>query len=286
MSRRRPLNEGATRTQVRASATPGPNTPARAKPTSRHEPTARARREKPPRRRRRAAMKLFVIAVIVVASVVVAGKWILQWSYFRVQHVTFVGVHHEPSLRVLDASGLEAHPAMIGLNALSIERRLTQFPWITGVSIAKHWPNSIVVTVRETSSVAVAFSPHHVLEYVDPSGRDLGAAPIGANIPTLQYLKPTRATWPYERAGAGAAYVASQLPAAFRAQVAVISEDASGQVTLKMTTPVSFILGPATQLHAKFVAIASVIAHTTLRPGDVVDVTVPDELAVTGSPPS
>jgi hypothetical protein len=48
-----------------------------------------------------------------------------------------------------------------------------------------------------------------------------------------------------------------------------------------MTTPVSFLLGPATNLNAKFVAIASVIAHGTLAPGDVVDVTVPDELAVT-----
>jgi hypothetical protein len=61
----------------------------------------------------------------------------------------------------------------------------------------------------------------------------------------------------------------------------VISEDAHGDVTLKMTTPVSFVLGPAQNLHAKFVAIASVIAHSTLVPGDVVDVSVPDELAVT-----
>ena len=48
-----------------------------------------------------------------------------------------------------------------------------------------------------------------------------------------------------------------------------------------MTTPVTFILGPATELHAKFVAVASVIAHSTLHPGDVVDVTVPGEMAVT-----
>ena len=49
---------------------------------------------------------------------------------------------------------------------------------------------------------------------------------------------------------------------------------------------VTFILGPPTQLHAKFVAIASVIAHSTLRPGDVVDATVPGELAITGGAPS
>ena len=75
--------------------------------------------------------------------------------------------------------------------------------------------------------------------------------------------------------------MASQLPPAFSSQVSVITDDAQGSVTLQMTTPLTFILGPATDLHAKFVAVASVIAHSTLQPGDVVDVTVPDEIAVT-----
>jgi hypothetical protein len=88
-------------------------------------------------------------------------------------------------------------------------------------------------------------------------------------------------TWPFAKAGRGAAYVASQLPRAFTTQVGTITDDAQGSVTMKMTTPVTFILGAPTDLHAKFVAIASVISHSTLVPGDVVDVTVPDELAVT-----
>jgi cell division protein FtsQ len=279
MSRRRALNDGATRTRTRATPTSTPGAPRRAS-------TPRAKREKPPRRRLRALLKFTGVVVLVAASAVVAGQWILRTAFFRVQHVTLVGVHRESSLSVLRASQLDAHPTMISVSAVSIQKRLAQFPWITGVAVEKHWPHSLVVTVREATSVAVAFNSHHVLEYVDASGRDLGAAPVAVNLPTLHYLKPTKSTWPYERAGSGAAYVASQLPTAFRAQVAVISEDASGRVSLKMTTPVSFVLGPATQLHAKFVAIASVIAHTTLRPGDVVDVTVPDELAVTGPPPS
>ena len=230
-------------------------------------------------------MTFVAVAIAVLASVVTVGQWILRSSFLRVQHVTLIGVHHESSLRVLRSSGLEAHPSMFGLSATSIKQHLAQFPWIAGVTVTKHWPHSVVVTVREASSVAVAFNSHHVLQYVSASGHDLGIAPTAANQPTLQYLKPLSTTWPYERAGVSAAYVASQLPAAFSAQVALVTEDASGQVTLKMTTPVTFILGPATQLHAKFVAIASVIAHSTLQPGDVVDVTVPDELAVTGAPP-
>jgi len=49
---------------------------------------------------------------------------------------------------------------------------------------------------------------------------------------------------------------------------------------------VSFVLGPPTKLKEKFVAIASVIAHTTLKAGDVVNVEAPTVLSVTGPPPA
>jgi cell division septal protein FtsQ len=171
------------------------------------------------------------------------------------------------------------------LNVHQVRSRLERFAWIDHVTLQKRWPNSVVVTVSETSPVAVAFKSGHVLEYVSPRGRELGVAPLNVNLPTLRYTGVVT-PWPYAKAALASAYVASQLPRAFAAQVSVISEDTKGNVSLKMTTPVTFVLGPATNLHAKFVAVASVIAHSTLGPGDVVDVTVPDELAVTGPPPS
>ena len=223
---------------------------------------------------------------LLVTTVAVGGQWALRQSIFQVQHVTFLGVHHEPLAQVLAVSGLDRHPTMVGVSSSSLEASLSSFPWITSVSVSKHWPNSVVVTVNETTAVAVAFNSKHQLQYVNASGRDLGPAPLTANFPTLAYLHAKNATWPFERAGVAASLVASQLPKAFSAQVSEITVDAAGEVTLRMTTPVSFILGPPTDLHDKFVAIASVIAHTILKPGDVVDVRVPGELAVTGPAPS
>jgi cell division septal protein FtsQ len=239
-----------------------------------------------PPRRWTGLVKFSLVAVLIVATLAVAGEWVLRQSYFRVQHVTFVGVHHEPLALVMAASGLESHPTMMNVSGTVVKADLAQFPWIDHVTLVKHWPNTVVVTVREATAVAVAFGAKHVLQYVDVNGRDLGPAPLHANYPTLRFVDPTNGSWPYEHAGRSAAYVASQLPPAFAAQVSVITEDDHGRVELQMTTPVRFILGPPTQLHAKFVAIASVIAHTTLSPGDVVDATVPDELAVTGPAPS
>jgi len=239
-----------------------------------------------PRRRGRGLVKFSLAVVLTLATLAVAGEWVLRQSYFRVQHVTFVGVHHESLALVMAASGLESHPTMMDVSSTAIKENLAQFMWIDHVTLVKHWPNTVVVTVKEGTAVAVAFGAKHVLQYVDVKGRDLGPAPLHANLPTLRFVDPLNGTWPFEHAGRSAAYVASQLPPAFAAQVSVITEDDHGRVELTMTTPVRFILGPATQLHAKFVAIASVIAHTTLSPGDVVDATVPDELAVTGPPPS
>lgn len=239
-----------------------------------------------PRRRRFRFIQYTMVTVLVLATLAVAGEWVLRQSYFRVQHITFVGVRHEPLALVIAASGLEAHPTMIDVNDSTVKANLAQFAWIDSVHLTKHWPNTVVVTVHESTAVAVAFNARHVLEYVSRQGRDLGSAPRRANLPTLQFVRPRNAVWPFSRAGRSAAFVAAQLPPAFSAQVSIVTENDHGVVTLKMTTPVTFIIGPPTQLHAKFVAIASVIAHSTLRPGDVVDATVPGELAVTGTPPS
>lgn len=292
MSRRKPqraVGPGATLSNSSARAARGSRSARRqrrsARKAAKSERVARAAKVKQPRRRFGRLATGVVLVGLMLTVLALGGQWMLRQSYFRVQHVTFVGLHHETVSQVLAATGLELHPTMIGLDTATLTRKLEQFAWIEGVRVIKHWPNSLEIRIHESTPVAVAFDSHHVLQYVDRRGRELGHAPLNANLPTLQYTSPARTSWPYERAGRNAALVASALPPAFAAQVSVVSVNWHGSVELKMTTPVSFIIGPPTQLHAKFVAIASVIAHSTLGPGDVVDVTVPSELAVSGPPP-
>ncbi len=277
-SRRARAGEGAV-TTMRTSSKARTRTRAR----RRDAPVAASAKVEQPKRRRVLGGSLLVLALL--ATLGLGARWVLQRPYFHVQHVTISGLRHESSAQVLAASGLGAHPSMLSVNASTVRARLSKFAWIDSVRLDKHWPNTVVVHVTEATPVAVAFTSSHVLQYVDAAGRDLGPAPLHANLPTLRYQHPT-SSWPFSGRGSEGAYVASRLPVAFSSQVSVISEDAKGDVTLKMTTPVSFVLGSATNLHAKFIAIASVIAHSRLGPGDVVDVTVPDELAVTGPAPS
>ena len=288
MSRRRP-NEVARSSRRAKGPVKSRRTQTRARARRGEVRRANSRGQAPvtsiARPKRRRALFAVVLALLVVASAGAGARWLLEQPLFRVQHVQVEGIRHESLAQVLSVSGLGSHPSMLSVNVKQVRQRLERFSWIDTVSLEKHWPNTVVVTVRESKPVAVAFARGHRLQYVNARGRDLGVAPIATNLPTLSYTRAAT-TWPFTSSGRASAYVASQLPPAFASQVSVITEDQKGDVRLKMTTPVTFVLGPATNLHAKFVAIASVIAHSTLGPGDVVDVTVPDELAVTGPAPS
>ncbi len=222
------------------------------------------------------------LAVILgLVTLMVVSDWAIHTSVFRVRHVVISGLHHESRKAVLAASGLIG-TALIDVNGVNVASRLAAFPWIGAVSLAKHWPDTVDVHVIERRPVAVAFDGNHTLQYVDASGHDLGPAPMTADLPTLQYVDPSSNSWPFLRAGYNAALVASRLPPAFASQVSTIMVNDHGSVSLKMTTPVTFILGTPSDLTDKFVSVASVIAHSQLRPGDVVDVRSPGELAVTG----
>ena len=233
-----------------------------------------------PRRRRR-GLRVTLVVILGLVTLMVGTDWALHTSFLRVRHVVVTGLRHESRSAVLAASGLIG-TALIDVNGATVASRLSVFPWIDAVTVTKHWPNTVDVRVLERRPVAVAFDGNHTLQFVDASGHDLGPAPLSTNLPTLQYVDPRSRSWPFAHAGFNAALVASRLPAAFAAQVAVITVDDHGSVSLKMTTPVTFILGTPTDLTDKFVSVASVIAHSQLRPGDVVDVRSPGELAVTG----
>lgn len=293
MSRRKP--RGATTSNApaqrqrprgaRSNSQPARGARQESRPKNAAVATSTRTRVKQPRGRLGRLAKVTVLAGVLVTLLALGGQWLFHQSYFRVQHVTVVGLHHEPTSQVLAASGLEQHPTMLGLNTASVARNLERFAWIDGVTLTKRWPHSVEVQIRESSPVAVAFDSHNVLRFVDRRGRNLGPAPLHTNLPTLEYLSPAGTSWPFQHAGRNAATVAGQLPRAFAAQVSVVTVNWHGVVSLKMTTPVSFIIGPPTQLHAKFVDVASVIAHSTLGRGDVVDVTLPGALAVSGPPP-
>lgn len=281
MSRRKPAATAARRPRATKQAVQSrPSSPVKSQPRQ-----AKAKKQKRERKPIATSTKVLLLIGLVVTTLLLGGNWILHRSIFNVKTVHLYGVVHEDPKKVLKASGLELHPPLIGVSAHSIEHNLSAFRWISSVSVTKQWPSTVNVTIHETRPVAVAFNSAHILEYVAANGADLGPAPLHANYPTLVYLNPLTNSWPFMKAGFSAVYVAKKLPKSIAWQVSKINVGANGNVTLVMESPVSFVLGPPTKLKEKFVAIASVIAHTTLKAGDVVNVEAPTVLSVTGPPP-
>ncbi len=278
MSRRgeagRPSSRGATRGRRETPQTRGRREASEGRRARRDDSSATPKRRRPSKR------FLVVLTLLVIGtSVVLGGRWVLRQSYFRVQSVHLVGATHETMPAVLRLTGLGRHPELYGLSTTALERSLRALPWVSDARVTVSWPHTVTITVHETRVVAVA-AKKATWAYVGANGADLGAAPANANLPTL--VDPAAgAAWPYSRQGAAGVAIAAALPPAFADQVRTINIDPSGAVSLGMTTPVLFVVGDATNLHAKFTAIASVLKSSTLTPGDVVNVTVPDELTVT-----
>jgi cell division protein FtsQ len=231
-----------------------------------------------------------VVAVVVTSLVALGAQRLLYGSWLRVQTIEVVGSQHESMQAVIAASGLTNHPAMISVAGADVARSVAAvLPWVAHVQVLRQWPHTVVLRVTEATPVAVASDTTGHWRYVDVRGRNLGPAPAAANLPTLRPTSPTPGNWPYQGVGHGgpivAAYVAQHLPPSFGRQISSILVTPAGTVRVALTSPLTFLLGPPTNLAAKFKAMASVIAGATLRPGDIVDLTTPEAAAVSGPTP-
>jgi cell division protein FtsQ len=223
------------------------------------------------------------LCALVVASLAVGANAALHTHWLSVRHVTISGNVHESAAEILAASDLSLHPAMIDVDTTEVARRLAHLPWVARALVLEHWPDAISIAVTERIPVAVAYGEHRSLELVDRSGRVIVPVTGSADLPLL-IAQGVRAgePWAFTRWARSAPLVAAQLPTAFASQVAAVRVNRSGVVSLAMTSPISFVLGPANQLRDKFVAVASMIKNGHLSAGDVVDVSVPSTVAISG----
>lgn len=216
-----------------------------------------------------------------MTALVFGGNFLLHRSFLSVQAVHVQGAVHETPGDVVLAAGLDTHPALIDISPDGIAASLVRLRWVDRAVVQRNWPDGVTIQIYERKPTSVAPDAHGVVQLVDRTGRRLGPAPVGTNLPRLSVVGPLT-PWPYERWAAPAARVAAELPVAFAAQVYGVAMDAKRQISLVMTYPVTFILGDETRLHAKFVDVASIVAHQALHRGDVVDVSVPNSVVIQG----
>jgi cell division protein FtsQ len=221
-----------------------------------------------------------VLFATLVTGCILGGNWVLHRSFLSVHQIDVMGAHHETTAAIVAASGLDAHPAMIDVHSADVAYRLKIFPWIDSATVSRSWPSTVSIHIREHHVVGVTSSGARGIRLVSEAGTDLGVAPLSLNTVRLITDPPT-SNWVLATWGRPAVDVAASLPVAFRDQVFAIRVSRQGTITLQLTSPVTFFLGDISNLRAKYLAVASVIAHETFSPGDRVDVSVPTAVTIT-----
>jgi len=234
--------------------------------------------------RRHSRRKMVVLITLAVISILAAALWPLAHSRFLSARVLRVeGNRHTPTAVVLSAAGLSGHPPMIDVNAGADARAIEALPWVASATVHTQWPDGVVVHVSERRAVAVVAVGHGVA-VLDRTGRvlaDVGSAPVG--LVRLQSVGSPGVPGTTIKRAAGCLSVAAALPPAFAGLVQAVSPSPGGGVDLALSNGVGVILGPPTQLPAKFEDVASLLAGAALPVGSVIDVSVPPSPAV--SPP-
>jgi hypothetical protein len=118
----------------------------------------------------------WLLAVAVVAALCAAGFGVVRSPLLAVETVQVSGATHETEAQVIAASGLGAHPPMLGLDTAAVTRRIDALPWVSSVRVATRWPSTVTVDVAERSAVAVV-----ALDVVGPTA----VAAVAAGAPTV-----------------------------------------------------------------------------------------------------
>ncbi|HEX6476506.1 MAG TPA: FtsQ-type POTRA domain-containing protein, partial [Acidimicrobiales bacterium] len=197
---------------------------------------------------------------------------------------------HTSRQAVLRAAGLDHHPLMIDVDTGRLEQRLDALPWVAHATVARDWPSTVGISMRERVPAALVTTVNGDWAVTDAAGRVLissnGASSpppaLGVAVPTLRGLTQLPSPGSTLPAPSGPALrVLTALHRPLLAQVMSVDVLPGGDVALTLMPGVVVQLGGADQLQQKLTATQTVLSQ--VRPANVrtIDVRVPEAPALT-----
>ncbi len=246
------------------------------RPSSPIDPRISARRAEVLRSeaRRRLRVALVVLAVVVV---VVAGWLALHSRLLAARVVTVVGAVHTPVGQIVAAAGLTDHPPLLDVGASAVAG-VERLPWVAHATVAREWPDGVRITVEERTPVAVVRETPASAGWalVDRTGKVLASqARPQAGLPRVSGGEPPGPPGSTARGLGAALRVVTSLPKAFAGQVASVTEDRAGDVTLQLSSALTVYLGSTGQLSQKYEDIAAILEGADLTAGSTLEVAAP-----------
>jgi cell division protein FtsQ len=229
---------------------------------------------------RRRAGRIALVAVVVAVPLLGGGYvWLRNSSLVAVRHVRISGLHG-PEAAAIESALVGAAHGMTTLHVRTgvLRAAVAAFPVVREVHASASFPHGLHITVVEQPPVA-ALVAGGARTAVAADGVALGPALLSGSLPTVPALVVPRTG--QHVAGAiqrSALSLLGAAPAALAERVASVYWDPRG-ITVALRNGLLVYFGDATLPHAKWMALASVLADPSSAGAAYVDVRVPSRPA-------
>lgn len=236
----------------------------------------RAVAEAAQRRRRRQGLRLLAgLGVVLVGVAVAFSPWL------SVQEVRVEGADSLDEQRVLSRSGVDLGEPMVLVDLAAAREQLAADPQVASASVQREWPDTVVLRVVEERPLALVVTEGQ-RAFVSAHGRVLDAAD-GATSLVRVVTDVAVDLSPGARLEGPVARVVSmirQLSAGTLARVEEIRLGTTGSVEMTLEAGVVVLIGPPEDVHAKLLALDTVLERVVAECMAVIDVRDPMRAAV------
>lgn len=242
-----------------------------------------------PRARRlpgRLTLRVLLCAALPLPLLGGGWLWLRDSSLVAVEHVHIAGVHGAQALQIRHALDAAAGGmSTLHLNPARLRAAVAAYPEVASIDVHASFPHTLGVEVVERPAVAVLSGPGERTA-IAADGTVLGPALVSDSLPTVtaKARVPAPGEHVVEAPTLAAAAALGAAPAQLGRYVERVYEGGEG-LTLQMRNGLLVYFGDAGRPHAKWLALARVLASPDAAGATYVDVRLPSRPAAGFSQP-
>ncbi len=250
--------------------------PTRRRPAAAGRPGGRPGSRRPGRRSGvapRVRRLVLVVAAVLAAALTVAG--VLSSRLLAVTSVQVVGLGRLTAPEVLAVASVRPGTPLARLDTAAVRERVARLPAVAGlagVTVARHWPHTVVIRVVERVPVAAIARDDGSWQLVDDTGQAVAVDRSAGGLPRLAL--PAADTPP--EATRAAIQVVVRLPDTLRGLVADVSATSPTTVTLHLKDGRTVVWGAPAAPATKAATVLALLP----RPQRTIDVSSPSVVVV------
>lgn len=245
------------------------------------DPRIRQRRIAVRREEGRRRLRLLV-GLATVTGLVFSGWAATRSPLLDVDGIDVVGALRTQREELVAASGISFGQAMVDIDEAGAVAGVSSLPWVLTASVARRWPDSVVIEIVERAPVAAAPAADG-WAVVDATGQVL--ALVASSPSDLLALDGIAAAGPPGSVLGGSAAellaVAAAVPTELRPLVTAVQAGDQGGVELRLQPAGTVRLGPPRQLAEKFRAALTVLGQVDTQSLATLDVRIPESPVLT-----